>query len=248
MKFDIHKDTELPDSLASRIISSRQTKVLLLLPGGSFLKIVDGLFKSMLKEANSQGVDLDFLTITAIDERYKAGAAKHSDSNFTTLVSSKQVKALKAKGAKFHQILQDGLSLEDTAKEFDHFITNAIHAEETKIIGVLGVGTDYHLAGILPLKQEYYNSFKSNYVSGYKVEDVSDIENPHSERITLNFNGIMKLEDVSLYATGPNKYAVLRNLVAAHTPTIKEIADRPALFLHELKKDVNIYTDQQLFD
>ncbi len=248
MKFTIHTSTEISLSIANKIISHRDKKVLLLLPGGSFLDLIPEIFATILKSAESNVVELNFLTITVIDERYQEGKAEHQDSNFSQINAVAEAHELRQKGVTFYSVLKEGLSLEDTAREYDQFITNAIHGEGMHKIGVLGVGTDYHLAGIMPLKQEYYNKFKSNYVCGYRISEVSDSDNEHEERVTLNFNGIMKLDDVSLYAIGPNKYTILRNLVAANAPTIKEISDKPVLFLHELKKDVEIYTDQELFD
>lgn len=247
MHFKVREHTQLVSSVVDRVKEHSKKGVLLLLPGGSFLDIAGEMFSQI----SDSFEDLSFLTITTVDERYfenLSDAAAKEGSNLKQLIAVKGAKKLEKKGARFVAAQNKGETLREASKNFDSFLTRAIHSEDLYKLAIIGVGSDYHTLGIMPHKQEYCAYFKKNYATGYNLEDFTKSENPFKERITMNFNGLMKMDDVFLYAVGSSKKTVLRNLVAANSPTNREISQRPVLFLHELKKDVYIFTDQNIYD
>jgi 6-phosphogluconolactonase/glucosamine-6-phosphate isomerase/deaminase len=243
VKSSIHPAASLSADLFEEVKKNlAKREVLLLLPGGSAIPIIEELLKLLL---SLPAADLEKLTVTTIDERYEDDP-DHAESNYLALATLPHFTALLKKGMHAHQVLRKGDTLTLATRRFDQLITKAVHSD-TYVIGCLGVANDYHIAGILPHKEEYYPIFKRNYVTGYDIDDISMIDNPSRYRITLNFNGMMQVDDLILFAVGPSKWRVLKNLVAIESPTIKDISRNPVFVLHELKKKVRIYTDQEIY-
>jgi len=190
-------------------LAAKQT-VLWLLSGGSAI--------SVAVEAASHVIsDTSKLTVGLIDERY--GPPAHSDSNWYQLESA----GFKVTGAKMKPMIT-GLDVEQTADSYNHFIKSAANYDYR--IGLLGIGTDGHIAGILPGSPALVSSKFVDFYQG-----------PDYQRVTLTAKGLDRLDKVVVYAAGDGKKTALENLVRNLEPS-----QQPAQLLKRLD-DVDVYND-----
>ncbi len=135
-------------------------------------------------------------------------------------------------------------SLQDTSARFDRDIKlwHNTHSNGV-VVAVLGIGTDGHLAGVLPMpteRERFASLFLAPhpYVRGYHSDTTTD---EHASRMTITLRYLMRhVTHTIVYATGPQKRAALSSLDVPGP-----IADVPARILHHLQQ-VDIYTDQDV--
>lgn len=185
---------------------------LLLVSGGSNIGLACSVVKNLAQKNN--------LTIGLIDERY--GPIGHSDSNWQKLMDS----GFNIDGINLLPVL-NGELFEETCAEYLSKMTTAINSNRS-IIGIFGLGTDGHTAGILPNSQSVG---ADDIVSCYKGPDFM--------RITLTPKSFNKFDKAFLVAFGDNKKHHLKMLSRENLPT----ADQPAQALKNAKELV-IISDQ----
>ena len=164
------------------------------------------------------------LTLALTDERF--GPYNHSDSNWTQLINE----GLAVKNARVIEVLQpENNDLAGTVAAYSSKLELAME-ESTTIIGQFGMGSDGHIAGILPNSAAADDS-----LSGIVTSYVSD---PFT-RITLTFNGIRRVKSAFLIAFGPEKQQALTNLATLNLP----LSTQPAQIIKEVR-EAYVYNDQ----
>lgn len=190
--------------------------VLLFLTGGSSIAV--GIkFAEILKENKEKDL-FNKLTITLTDERY--GPVDHFNSNYFQLIE----KGFNVREAKIIPILIDD-DRNITTEKFNFILNQEFISADYKI-GMFGIGTDGHTAGILP-ESGAVNS--SNLVYSY--------ETPIFSRITITPKAIEKLDEAVVWAQGEDKWKVIENL-----KTDIDIIKQPAQILKKVPL-LTIFTD-----
>src|SRR6185436_4906345 len=189
--------------LKEQLLSGK--KVLWLVPGGSAISVAAEVSKKM------KDMDLSGLLITLTDERY--GQIGHPDSNWLQLEQS----GFTMDGAHLYPVLS-GESPEETVSSFNARLEIFLSESDVKI-GLFGIGSDGHTAGILPGSLAVNSdSFAVGYDAGaYK-------------RITMTPKAIEKLDAAVAYATGESKKPTLEKLKQEVT-----VEEQPAQALKQTK-------------
>lgn len=207
-----------------------------LLAGGSAIKI----YKEM---NNLLKLDTDFskLSISLGDERYSKDR-KHEDATWPEFGKLKIFSELKNRGAIIFEILS-GKSLESDAERFNDFLRERLKNSDY-IFCNLGIGIDFHTAGIIPVKDHeiFEETYPSNRLAvGHTRGGV------HPKRITITPGLLQKSNKITVYMTGVEKKPVLEEL-----NTYKElekiqnsIPQHPALIGSLMSAEV--FTDQKIF-
>jgi 6-phosphogluconolactonase/glucosamine-6-phosphate isomerase/deaminase len=189
--------------------------VLWVLSGGSGIKVVLETDKLL------SDTDLTNLSVTLSDERY--GDIGHENENWQQLLDG----GLKLEGATLYRPLV-GEDRSVTTDEFGAWIMQVINAADYKI-GLFGIGSDGHTAGIKPHSPAVDTAAWATY---FKGDDF--------ERITMTPLAISQLDEAVIQASGRDKLSTLKQL------TNKEIdvADQPAQILKTVSK-CTLYTNNK---
>lgn len=212
---DIHSASNvIAERLRQELAAGR--RVLWLLSGGSNIEIeIDAL--------NALPADLQAnLTITLNDERF--GPFGHNDSNMQQLhdagLSTNHVKVIPI-------LVPESLPLDATAAHFGENIDMEIALADV-VVSELGMGSDGHIAGILP----HTPAVKAGgAATSYTTEQY--------ERITVTFETLKRINTVFVFAFGADKREQLERLRDTETSTDIQ----PAQFLKQLP-EVYVYNDQ----
>lgn len=164
----------------------------------------------------------DNLTVGLIDERY--GPLGHSDSNWQSLVTA----GFNFKHATLLPALKKDLDFEQTCAAYESEIRLAIKNSGT-VIGLLGMGSDGHIAGILP------NSPAATDEHGL----VCAYDAPPLKRLTLTFHALSFINHAYVFAFGDTKKDAINELLSANLP----LNEQPAQFLKKLP-EVYLYNDE----
>lgn len=206
------------DDLTNAIILelNQGKKVLWFLTGGSSIpSCVEAL--KILKNSN---VDLKKITVTLTDERY--GEVGHEDSSWKKLIDD---------GFDFESInaipVLTGKGFEETAQDFAHNLAKSFE-ENDVIISQFGIGSDLHIAGILPGSPA---ASETKLVSAYISEPF--------KRITLSFESIRMIDRAFVFIFGESKKDVIAELKESQAP----LKEKPANILKEVL-EVFVYSDQ----
>jgi 6-phosphogluconolactonase/glucosamine-6-phosphate isomerase/deaminase len=162
--------------------------------------------------------NLDLLTITLTDERY--GPIYHKDSNWHQLKEN----GFNLPEAKMLPVI-NGESLSATANSYNQLLNEQLQAADYSI-ALAGMGPDGHIFGIKPHSPAVDTEME---VVGYKWSDY--------ERLTPTVNLIKRLDEVIIYAVGPEKHAQFDLLNQSVDPQIQ-----PAQLLKQLDR-VTIFND-----
>lgn len=200
--------------LAINTVLMADKKVLWLVPGGSNINVACQVMKQL--KAN-----LGNLMIMLSDERI--GKAGHPDSNYSQLHD----KGFDYREATFNDILTAG----------DQEAITRLYAEEAKrnfnaadkIIGFFGMGSDGHIAGILP----HSPAATAGHVWAESYES-----EPYT-RVTLTPFALSHVQQAFVGAYGSEKLPALTNL---HDKMLS-ITEQPAQILHHITES-KIYNDQ----
>lgn len=191
-------------------------KVLWLIPGGSNISasvaIMDRLDDSLTSN----------LTTLLTDERY--GLFGHPNSNATQLLTAGFKNKL---STNITVLTPANLSLEETAKSYNQKAINAFKSNDI-VIGQFGIGTDGHIAGILPHSPA---TTSTNFVEGYNANEFI--------RLTLTFEALRQINIAYAFVFGDNKQIALDRL---HDEEIST-SDQPAQILKKIP-EVYIFSDQ----
>ncbi len=212
---------------------SKNKKVLWLLAGGSAVK-----YYALMSEYVEKDLDLSNLTISLGDERYDENPI-HDTATWPVLRELELFQNFEKNGANIFHILT-GSSLESDANGFDQFLKQ----EFDYILCSLGIGSDGHTAGIIPLSsEELFHQIYSNdklavgHVQGGK----------HPKRITITPKMITKSDKVLAYAVGEDKKPTLNTLQELDLSYPGEnwksnLHNYPALYITE--RNGEIFTDE----
>jgi 6-phosphogluconolactonase/glucosamine-6-phosphate isomerase/deaminase len=167
--------------------------------------------------------DLSRLTVTLSDERY--GDVGHKDSNWQQLLD----KGFDITNVQVLPVLVAGpteYDLEKTKEEFSIKVKKAYNKADI-IIGQLGIGTDGHIAGVLP---ESRGVVDTSVAVAYEANDY--------KRITLTLKMIKKMSVIFVFAFGQSKKSVIADLETKDL----SMSEMPAQILKQVK-DVRIYCE-----
>lgn len=180
--------------------------VLWLLSGGSAIDIAVAVAAQLATHP-----DRNRLTVSLVDERF--GEPGHADSNWQQLLE----RGFSIPGATLVPILQ-GEDLTTTAETFAATFARLRH-ETDHTIGLFGMGTDGHTAGILP----YSSAVEATGL-------IYAYDWPPYQRITLTTQAIRELHEGVLYAAGSDKWPQLQRLFELTLP----IPEQPVQILKSL--------------
>lgn len=189
-------------------------KVLLLLTGGSGLQIATKI-DNLIKDLN-----LSNLFISLTDERY--GKQGHRDENWQQLLDA----GIIFNGANLYRPLQDNCSLAQTSEKFSDWLKEKFEKCDHKI-GLFGIGSDGHTAGIKPCCAIINSTKAADYFIG---EDY--------QRFSITFPFIKKLDLAVVQASGQDKKKPLKELFESDI----ELALQPAQILKQINQTV-IFTN-----
>lgn len=190
-------------------------KVLWLVSGGSNIFSCASIMQQLDPEVTKS------LTVMLMDERY--GKVGHEDSNDAQLAKA----GFDPKQALYHQILQENTSFEATRDRFDHLTRQAFTDNEI-IIGLFGLGTDGHTAGILPYSAAVDSP---DLVAAYDSD-------PH-QRLTMTHHALKRISAAYVLAYGTDKKTPLEILSTKLIP----YAEQPIQIIKELP-EAYVFNDQ----
>jgi 6-phosphogluconolactonase/glucosamine-6-phosphate isomerase/deaminase len=203
----------LADRLARELAAGK--RVLWLVPGGSNIPLSAAVSHRLPADLTGR------LTIMLTDERY--GEVGHDDSNTVQL----KIAGFEPQQAQLHEVLQPGMSLEETVAHFAADFTQVISNTEL-VIGQFGMGPDGHIAGILPRSAAVKSA---DLAFGYDAG--------HFTRITLTPAAITQITVAYLFAFGREKLEALNNLANQDL----SLDEQPAQILKQITESY-VYNDQ----
>ncbi len=207
-------------ALASKITSNlnKGKVVLWLIPGGSNIPIsVEVMNKIRLSVAPGS---LQNLIVALTDERY--GSIGHADSNWRQLLDAH----LMTDKIKTIPVLE-GLPISDTVTRYGSNIEKAIKSAQI-IVGQFGVGSDGHIAGILPHSKAVIES-----------RPVCAHESAPYVRVTLTPHMLRKIDAAYVFVFGLSKKDAIDRL-RDEAPSLDE---QPVQILRQMS-EAFVYTDQ----
>jgi 6-phosphogluconolactonase/glucosamine-6-phosphate isomerase/deaminase len=161
----------------------------------------------------------NLLSITLTDERY--GEPGHDDSNWQQLMAV----GFQGKEAVLLPILISGASLEEVTARFDELLTKQI-AESDVVVGLFGMGTDGHIAGILP---DTKATKARGLAVGYETEQFA--------RVSITFAAFEQLNAAYVFAFSSAKTAALAALAEK-----RSLTEQPAQILKRIP-EAYVYND-----
>lgn len=206
--------------LSNNIVKSLNDgkKVLWFLTGGSSIPACVTALNNIKEHVGS--IELKNLTVTLTDERF--GPLGHTDSSWQKLSEAgfdfESVNAI--------PVISD-TSFEEAAKKYDEQVRRAL-SEHNVIVAMFGVGSDMHIAGILP---QSAGTEASGYTTAYDTNTF--------KRITLTLGGIKQVNMAYVFIFGYEKKDVIAKLQTSVAP----ISLEPSLVLRSIPS-VYIYSDQ----
>jgi 6-phosphogluconolactonase/glucosamine-6-phosphate isomerase/deaminase len=209
--------TETPAAYIAGLVNGclqADKKVLLLLSGGSSIAVAAAAYKLL----NDQSVD--GLTIMLTDERY--GDVGHADSNWRQL----ELAGLPVNALPNALPVLIGENMDITTSRYNTLLEEQMTAAGA-VIGMFGMGTDGHTAGILPATPAIG---AEGWAVGYNTTEY--------RRITMTFRAIRHVTTAVLCASGEAKLAPLTALQTKTAPLIVQ----PVQVLKEVPSLV-VFTD-----
>lgn len=165
--------------------------------------------------------------ICVVDERY--GEEFHEDSNELLLKNQGIKKFADEKCIETHKILK-GKGFLETAKVYEKEIED-LFKRFSKKVGVVGVGTNLHTAGIFPKSLACHSP-------DYVVAEEVDGEFP--KRITLTLKALGKFTTFIIMMFGPDKRGALEMLL---DDNINDMQKYPAIFYRKVPIKSDLITD-----
>lgn len=202
-------------SMAIKKHLSLGERVLWLLSGGSGIAIAVEASKKL------KNIDLSNLFVSLTDERY--GEIGHKDENWQQLIDA----GFSLPSANLYRPLI-GKKIKQTVVEFNNWLAIQLEKANYKI-GIFGLGTDGHTAGIKPRS---IATKSDDLIVSHVAEDF--------ERITITFAAIRQLDTAIIQASGIEKQLAINNLM---TRTVSYI-DEPAQIL-KFVPNVTLYTNNK---
>lgn len=207
---------------------------LLLLSGGSTPK---PLYETLAKEKK-----LNAGAVALVDERY--GKPLHAQSNERMIEKTGLFACCKKKGISVYRILH-GADIKTTASKYDKTLA-MLYAEFSKRIAILGIGSDGHVAGIAPHREDFHNPLfdaDQSLLVGSFIDPKPMDKGGFGARVTITFAAIRKTTARLLLAFGENKKDAL--LKMRKIGPIEEIPAR-ILMQKDITENTTILTDQRI--
>jgi len=203
------------DYLSATLIDHlmRGERVLWLISGGSNIAVAVEIAKT-LKE-----IPPELLFISLTDERF--GAVGHINENWQQLIDA----GFSVENAITYRPLI-GQSRRETTEAFDTWLGTQFGQADFSI-GLFGVGTDGHTAGIKPRS---VSTTVDGWATAYTGEDF--------ERITITLDAIKRLDEAVAQMIGSDKSQVALDLLHADIA----LSEQPAQVLKLVKK-CTLFTD-----
>ena len=197
-----------------RGLTKTKHSILLLVSGGSAIAIEADVLRQMADCP-------EILGVLPMDERF--GLQGHNDSNIAQLNKGLHTNSPVA----VHDVLNQNLPFSDTVEHYSA-LAQDLFARADHIVGIFGIGTDGHTAGILPHSPATTDNVST--VIGYTWQDY--------ERITLGANALAQINTAFVLAYGDSKKQALGR-IKANDESFEAL---PAKVLHDIP-DVTIYND-----
>lgn len=229
---------DMSDILTEKIVSIAEScaPTFILLSAGSWIQVYEHVSKL------PEELDCSRITIGLVDERWVPYV--HENRNERQVRNTKLVQSLEHRGAlcipMIHDIKSDmHLNASKIAK-----IYADIKNEGRNVFITIGMGTDGHIAGILPTPEKPL--FDRRYLTPapvvYYETQPEETTNPHRQRLTITPDFIRHADDVMAYAIGIGKQSTLERLQRGN----EQISAFPAQILSELQEKVTLYTDLEI--
>lgn len=218
------------DKLNELLESNSENAILLMLSGGSALKLLEKINSDFLAPE---------ITITVLDERYSEDT---SINNFAQITQTSFYATAVEKGCHFiGTTVKEGQTLEECAADFEAGLrTWKEENPEGKVIITQGMGPDGHTSGIMPFPEDHEDFDKffqgERWVVGYDAGN----KNPYSERFSTTITFLKDIVDYSvLYITGKEKQEILTKALSEKGNIYKT----PIEVIKEMKGEVYLFTD-----
>lgn len=174
--------------------------------------------------------DINFGAICVVDERY--GEPFHKDSNELLLRDQGVKECTDKKCIEAHKILK-GKDFTETAKEYEAEIED-LFARFAKKVGIMGVGSNIHTAGIFPNSTAAHSA---QYVVAEEVED------KFSKRITLTLKALGEFTNFIIMMFGKEKREALKTVL---DEKVVDMQKYPAIFYRKARIKSFLITDISL--
>lgn len=197
-----------------RGLTKTKNSILLLVSGGSAIAIEADVLRQMADCP-------EILGVLPMDERF--GLQGHNDSNIAQL--NKELHPNRPVAV--HDVLSQNLPFSDTVEHYSA-LAQDLFARADHIVGIFGIGTDGHTAGLLPGSPAVNDTVST--VIGYNWSDY--------DRMTLGTSSLLQIDTAFVLAYGEAKSHALERLKANE----ESFADLPAKLLYDIA-DVTIYND-----
>jgi len=203
-----------------------------MLSGGSSLALLNFIDTTIIHEN---------ATITVLDERH---SKDENECNFSQIMATGFYGKARGSGAKFIDIrMKNNESLEDHGERFDRELKNwRVHNPSAPIIATIGIGSDGHVAGMMPYPHDKSLFFKHFQGHRWAVGYNAGAKNLLPLRVTVT---IPFLRDQVFFAVSFVSGAEKKDTLKRASANEGILADTPARILCEMK-DVNIFTNIKL--
>jgi len=215
--YKINSAQEAASFLAKKLkkVLIGKKRLLWMVPGGSGM-VVAALAARMISDVNTNRL----IIVTLTDERY--GPVGHNDSNWKQLRYS----GFRLPGSVSIPVLCNK-TLGNTVAAYREILLDSLNTSDYSI-ALAGLGADGHIFGIKPNSPAVAGQDEAD---GYEWDDYT--------RITPTIKFLKKLDEVVIFAVGPDKHHQLEKL------NLKVSADeQPAQLLKDMKK-VSILNDRR---
>lgn len=165
--------------------------------------------------------------VCVVDERF--GKPFHKDSNELLLKDQGVVDFLRRKKISFYNFLK-GKEIEQTAGDFEKVIVK-VFAKFLNKVGVMGVGSNLHTAGIFPNSEA---GKWPNFVSSEVVDDKYPV------RVTLTLRALGEFNNFIILLFGSAKQEALKKLLDEGENDMQKY---PAIFYRKCKAKSYLITD-----
>lgn len=174
-----------------------------------------------------------------IDERY--GTPMHETSNERMIQETGFLTYLKRHAIPFYPLLHKGLSLKDTAREYDQ-ISRDLFFKFPKSIAVMGIGKDGHTSSIAPNRKGFINPMFEEASQHQFVGELSDPKSDYKDRVGMTFAGLSLIDFFVILAFGKDKKKALKEMLDGGY-----LEDVPARFFPQDASEKSlVITDQKL--